>query len=342
MGSKLAGRRMDSASSLPLGSAPTGRRSFASAFSTGTRPYPAACASHGGGQQLAAAVNGAAGHAAAAAAGAAAGAAGLQWQPSAGVSIDPAKYHNWEPQTSLLELGTTLNETRDNDDQSQPRQQPQQPQPLLQQQQQQGVSGGQAGGLLAPADVHGAPAAAADSGPLGGVSLGTWQAPSGGLWMSGSLAPGSGGLPFVQQAQAQQHPALQQQQQQWPQHQQQTLAQLRPQPQPYNVLQQPQQQPLQQQHATQRPSQPQQTQQGTQEQVLAGAGAGAGAGAAWVGAGAGARPGTGSGDVSSSGVYVAHSESSYGLDGSTAGSELTDGTASTPPAAAAKSGVPQA
>jgi hypothetical protein len=78
----------------------------------------------------------------------------------------------------------------------------------------------------------------------------------------------------------------------------------------------------QQQHATQLLLQPQQA---AQQQAPHGAGA--------AGAAAGARAGTAaSGDASSSGVYMVHSESSYGAEASTTGSRVSEGTSSTQPA----------
>lgn len=194
MGSKVQGRRMDSASSLPLqGNGAVRRPSYST-------PGAGDAAAHMGYPAHAAGVT--AGTTLAAAAAAAGGLAGRQFgSPEIG-EIDPAKYHNWEPQTSLLELGSTMQDTGSKESDTGLPVGQQHPQLLHHQQQQRGGHAAAAqGGALArhaggPAcSAAGMLSAAAASSAninihqLGVVSLGSWDAPSGGLWMSGSLAP---------------------------------------------------------------------------------------------------------------------------------------------------------
>lgn len=111
-----------------------------------------------------------------------------------------ARYHNWEPQTSLLELGSTVQDTAThNPDRGSEQAQ------MAQQARVCAATGVQhsaaltgshqpAAGSLTPASASSAAAsgAAYSSQSLGAAQLGTWDAPMGGLWLSGSLAPVSG------------------------------------------------------------------------------------------------------------------------------------------------------
>lgn len=161
MHGKLQGqRRMDSASSLPMQNASSRRASSGSP--------PAGDVNYVVGNNAAAAA------AAAAAVGAVGGAAALH----DGVALDAAKYHCWEPQTSLLELGSTQGGSTNLASK------PQQPAGQHLQTQQPFPAGHQEQWPLPSA-------AGTDSQQLAANgTLGTWDAPSGaGLWMSGSLAP---------------------------------------------------------------------------------------------------------------------------------------------------------
>lgn len=351
MSSKLLVSRMNSASSLPMHTSAVARRGASSA--PGDVVLSVGHLGHLNQPQgfLTSASTGAAPAAAAATSGAGMAAAGVlpgRQFGSPDNDIDPARYHNWEPQTSLLELASTVVDTNSqvggNPDSA----------PSHKQQQQQGVNGvagplgahaPAAAGTASAAPGSAASAANTNSNQLGVVSLGTWDAPTGGLWMSGSLAPVSQGfvqggvqgatpheglspVPAAAAAGSGQPSAVQIRQLQQQQRQLVELQAIQQQLQPgmqqthaalhaAHMQEHPQltmQQYVllrQQQYANQHPQQQQQQPQ-LRPQV-----------------GVPARPGVAganvSGDASSSGVYLDNNSSSIGLEGSTGATDCSGG-----------------
>lgn len=95
-----------------------------------------------------------------------------------------ARYHNWEPQTSLLELGSSIQDTATHN--------PDRGSEQAQQARVCAAAGVQHSAALAGRQQPAASGAAYSSQPLCAAQSGTWDALMGGLWLGGSLAPVSG------------------------------------------------------------------------------------------------------------------------------------------------------